>query len=107
MSHLIARAVQVLQRHRLLLRKDINEVIPGHVVTQASAIKWLRDSDLSVAKWLSVFTDFGTQHAGIRECMSHLIARAVQVLQRHRLLLRKDINELISGHVVTQVSAKE
>jgi len=107
MSHLIARAVQVLQRHRLLLRKDIDEVISGHVVTQASAKEWLRDSDMSVANWLSVFTDFWTQHEGYREYMSHLIARAVQVLQVHRLLLREDNYEVIPGHVDAQASAKE
>ena len=105
MSHLIARAVQKLQRHRLLLRKDNNEVISGHVVAQASAKEWLRDSDMSVAKWLSVFTFFlGCNTQGFRECMSHLIARAVQVLERHRLLLRKNTNGVIPGHVVTQAS---
>jgi len=58
MLHRIARAVEVLQRRRLLPRRDTNEMIPEHLVEQAWAKKRLRDSDLSVATWLTDFTDF-------------------------------------------------
>ena len=58
MFYRIARAVEVLQRLRSLLRSDTSEVIPEHLVAQASAKKRLRDINLSVATWLSDFTDF-------------------------------------------------
>ena len=58
MFYRIARAVEVLQRHRSLLRRDTSEVIPEHLVAQAPAKKRLRDSDLNVATWVSDFTDF-------------------------------------------------
>jgi len=55
---LIARAVQVLQQHMSLLRKDTNAVLPKHTAAQSPAMNWLRGSDLSVAKWLTDLTDF-------------------------------------------------
>jgi len=54
----IARAVEVLQRHRSLLRRDTNEVISDHLVAQALAKKLLRDINPSVAAWLCDFMDF-------------------------------------------------
>ena len=58
MFYRIARAVEVLQRRRLLPQRDTNEVILEHLVALASAKKRLRDSDLCVATWLPDFTDF-------------------------------------------------
>ena len=58
MFYRIARALEVLQRRRSLPRRDTNEVILEHHVAQNSAKKRLRDSDLSVATWLSSFMDF-------------------------------------------------
>jgi len=58
MFYRIARAVEVLQRHRSLPRRDTNKVIPEHLVALASAKKRLRDINLSVATWLSDFMDF-------------------------------------------------
>jgi len=58
MLYHISRAVEVLQRHRSLLRRDTNEVIPEHLVALAYAKKRLRDINLSVATWLSDFMDF-------------------------------------------------
>jgi len=58
MFHRIARAVEVLQRRRLLLRRGICKVIPEHLVAQASAKKRLRDSNLYVATWLPDFMGF-------------------------------------------------
>ena len=58
MLYHIARAVEVLQRHRSLLRRDTSEVIPEHLVALAYAKKRLRDINLYVVTWLSDFTDF-------------------------------------------------
>jgi len=58
MFYHIARAVEVLQRHRSLLRRDTSEVIPEHLLALAYAKKRLRDINLSVATWLSDFMDF-------------------------------------------------
>jgi len=58
MFYRIACAVEVLHRRRSLLRRDTNDVIPEQLVAQASAMKRLRYSDLSVATWLPDFTDF-------------------------------------------------
>ena len=64
MLYRIAFAVEMLQRHRSLPQREINEVIPEHLVAQASAKKRFRDSDLYVATWLPDFTDLKSQHAG-------------------------------------------
>ena len=58
MFYRIARAVEVLQRHKSLLRRYTNEVILEHLVALAYAKKRLRDINLSVASWLSDFMDF-------------------------------------------------
>ena len=58
MFYRIARAVDVLQRRRSLLRRDTSDVIPEHLVALAYAKKRLRDINLSVETWLSDFTDF-------------------------------------------------
>ena len=58
MFYRIARSVEVLQRRRLLPRRDTHDVIPEHLVALASVKKRLRDSDLNVATSLSDFTDF-------------------------------------------------
>ena len=55
MFYRIARAVEVLQQHRSLLRRD---TIPEHFVAQPSAKKRMRDINLSVATRLSDFMDF-------------------------------------------------
>ena len=58
MFYRIARAVEVLQRHRYFLRGETNELIPEHFVALAYAKKLLRDINLSVTTWLSDFMDF-------------------------------------------------
>ena len=54
----IARAGELLQRHKYFLRGETNEVIPEHLVALAYAKKRLWDINLSVATWLSDFMDF-------------------------------------------------
>ena len=58
MFYRMTRAVEVLQRHRSLLRRDTTEVISKHLVALASAKKQLRDINLSVVTWLPDFMDF-------------------------------------------------
>ena len=58
MFYRIARAVEVLQRHRSLLRRDTTEAISEHLVALASAKKRLRDINPSVGTLLSDFMDF-------------------------------------------------
>ena len=58
MLYHISCAVEVLQRHRSLLRRDTNKVILEHLVALTYANKRLRDINLSVVTWLPDFMDF-------------------------------------------------
>ena len=58
MFNRIARAVEVLQRRRSLLRRDTSEVILERLVSLSSAKNRLRDCDLYVATWLPDFMNF-------------------------------------------------
>ena len=58
MLYRIACAVEMLQRHRSLPQREINEVIQEHLVALALAKKRLRDCDLYVATWLPDLMDF-------------------------------------------------